>query len=154
MKARVVLEEWYLRWCFVWSFCKKPNPPARTAPAPLTRRRAGDDITDNPPPPDAGAGWEDALFAALQTPADDRPEPQAEPPARVDAPDYHTVLHRDRVTLLQLVPYLWTHGGDGIMLLLELWEDVDTPFVHDASMLWSRGRIQYWIYFPLTMEKK
>ena len=43
---------------------------------------------------------------------------------------------------------------DGIMLLLELWEDVDTPFVHDASMLWSRGRIQYWIYFPLTMEKK
>ncbi|MGG2305098.1 hypothetical protein ACE4Z6_27125, partial [Salmonella enterica] len=28
------------------------------------------------------------------------------------------VLHRDRVTLLQLVPYLWTHGGDGIMLLL------------------------------------
>lgn len=87
----------------------------------LGGRRAGDDIAEtaeNHPPPDAGAGWEGALFAALQTPADDRPEPQAEPPARVEAPDYHTVLHRDRVTLLQLVPYLWTHGGDGIMLLL------------------------------------
>jgi len=39
---------------------------------------------------------------------------------------------------------------DGLHLSLEFWVDLETPLEHDGSVLWSRGRVIYWVYFPLS----